>query len=204
MDEPPETAAVPSHPDLPPEPGEPAISFPTVEEIEEIERQAREEGFAAGHQEGLAQAQSEITTRANTFEQLMMALCQPFAELDQQVEQELVALAIAIARQMIRRELKTSPGEVVAAVREAIAVLPVGKRSIQLYLHPEDAKLVREALALSEEERPWRIIEDPVLTPGGCKVATETSSVDASVEKRIGSVIAQLLGTEREQDRQPS
>jgi flagellar assembly protein FliH len=204
MDEAPGTAPVPTNPDLPPEPAETAIAFPTAEEIEEIERQAREEGFAAGYKEGLAQARSEIAARANTFEQLTTALCQPFAELDQQVEQELVALAIAIARQIIRREIKTSPGEVVAVVREAIAALPVGKRSFQVYLHPEDARLVREALALSEEERPWRIIEDSVLTRGGCKVATETSSVDASVEKRLGSVIAQLLGTEREQDRQPA
>jgi flagellar assembly protein FliH len=148
----------PPVPDEPaPEPMDEVVAFPslpTAEEIEEIERQAREEGFAAGYKDGLAQAQAEMTARAATLDKLMAALSQPFVELDQQVEQELVALAIAIAQQMVRRELKTSPGEIVAVVREAVTALPVSRRSVQLYLHPEDAKLVREALALSDQERP--------------------------------------------------
>lgn len=182
-----------------PEKAEPQVAFPTAEEIEEMQRQAQEEGFAAGYREGMAKAEQDIAVQVRAFGQLMATLSEPLADLDQEVEQELVALTTAIARQMIRRELKTSPGEIVAVVREAVAALPVTKRSVHVYLHPEDARLIREVLALSEdEERPWKIVEEPVLTRGGCRVITETSHVDATVEKRLAAVIATMMGTERE------
>lgn len=189
------------------EPEEPGVSesqskLPTAAEIEEIQKHAREEGFAVGYKEGLAQARAQIAVQVSTFRRLMATLSRPFADLDEQVEQELVALATAIARQVVRRELKSEPGEIVAVVREAMAALPVAKRSVQLHLHPEDAKLVRDALALSDEERPWRIVEDPALTRGGCRVTTDTSHVDATLEKRFAALVATMMGTEREHERQ--
>jgi flagellar assembly protein FliH len=193
-----EAKLAPASPDPSPEPTDSRLMFPTAEEIEEIQRQAHEEGFASGYQQGLAQARAEIAARVKWLEQSMATLSGPFAELDQQVEQELVALVIAIGKQMVRRELKTEPGEIVAVVREAMAALPVAKRSVQLHLHPEDAKFVREGLVLPDEERPWKIVEDPILTRGGCKVTTESSLVDATVEKRLAAVIARMLGNERE------
>jgi len=123
------------------------------------------------------------------------------AELDANVEQELVALAIAMVKQLVRRELRLDPGEIIGVVREALSVLPVATRSVRLHLHPEDATLVREVLSLSDDEdRTWQIVEDPVLSRGGCRVVSETSRVDASVEARLNAVIAQALGGERGDD----
>ena len=113
-----------------------------------------------------------------------------------------MALAIAVAGQLIRRELKQDPGEIVAVVREAIAALPSNSRRVQIALHPEDAQLVRERLALAEsDQRAWGVAEDPTLTRGGCRVTTEHSRIDASVEKRLAAVIARMMGGERENDR---
>lgn len=172
----------------------------TAERIEQIEAQAREEGFAAGHAEGLAAGREEMQRRAHALERLMGSLAAPLEQIDAEVEQELVALAVALARQLVRRELKTDPGQIVAVVREALAVLPSGARSIELRMHPEDAALVREVMHVSDEERRWRIVEDPVLSRGGCKVSTETTQVDASVESRMNAVIAQVLGGDRDGD----
>jgi flagellar assembly protein FliH len=46
----------------------------------------------------------------------------------------------------------------------------------------------------------WRIVEDPLITRGGCKVDTEVSHIDATVENRLAAVIATLFGGEREHD----
>ncbi len=54
--------------------------------------------------------------------------------------------------------------------------------------------------ALKEESYTWRIQDDPTLTRGGCRVETNTSSIDASVERRLGAVIAKVLGDERKED----
>ncbi|MFA7388767.1 MAG: FliH/SctL family protein, partial [Thiohalobacteraceae bacterium] len=114
--------------------------------------------------------------------------------------QELVHLALAVAQQLVRRELKADPGQVLAAVRETMAALPLAARNVRLHLHPEDAALVREALSLQDNERGWKIAEDPVLTRGGCKISSDTSQIDASVERRLQQAIANVLGGERDSD----
>jgi flagellar assembly protein FliH len=107
---------------------------------------------------------------------------------------------MAAARLIVRRELKTDPGIVIAAVREAMGALPAASRAIRLHLHPEDAALVREVMGVSEDERAWRIVEDPTQLRGGCKLLTETSVVDASVDNRLLGVMASILGGERLND----
>ena len=168
----------------------------TAKQVEVIQKQAYDEGFAQGRGDGLKQMQQQ----ALRFEQLIAALQTPFADLDQQVEQELVKLAVVVARQLVRREIKTDPGAVVAVVREAMGQLPVSSQQINLHLHPEDAALVRTALSLNDEDRRWRIVEDPVLARGDCRILTETSRIDATVEARLTAIIATMLGGERRDD----
>ena len=88
----------------------------------------------------------------------------------------------------------------VLAIPLAMAALPLTARNVRLHLHPEDATLVRETLSVSDNERSWKIVDDPVLTRGGCKVSSDTSQIDASVERRLHNVIANVLGGQRETD----
>jgi flagellar assembly protein FliH len=172
----------------------------TAKQLEAIQKQAYEEGFALGRNEGLAAARGQSQALAQRLQQLLTALARPFDELDQRVEQELAALAMQVARLLVRRELKTDPGHVVGAVREALAALPVASRGVRVLLHPEDAALVRDLLTLNEAEQPWKIAEDPMVVRGGCKVLSDTSQIDASVETRLSAIIAAVLGGERETD----
>ncbi len=105
-----------------------------------------------------------------------------------------------VARQLVRRELKTEPEEVIGVVREALGALPVAARNVRLMLHPEDAALVREAMPTAQGEQQMQIVEDPVQTRGGCRVLTDSSQIDASVEARLNAVIAHVLGGERSSD----
>ncbi|TVP92784.1 MAG: flagellar assembly protein FliH [Thioalkalivibrio sp.] len=180
--------------------GEPAPAPMTVEQIEAIQQEARAEGFregeAAGRREGAAAVQAEAEHLARVLDSLV-----PSVEgLDRRLEQELVTLAVTVARQLVRRELRTEPGQIVAAVREAFAVLPSSERRVRLHLHPEDARIVREALNLSELEQPWKVIEDPTLSRGGAWLETDISRVDATVESRLNAVVAEMWGGERRED----
>jgi len=208
-------------PNVPVEPGSagkpnvasPPISVLTVNEIEAMQKQAYDEAFAQGEKEGYSQGFDEgsrrgyeenvqaLQTKAAQLTSLLESLSQPFKALDAEVEKELVSLAIGIASQIIRREIKLDPGQVIAAVREAKKVLPLSSQKISLHLHPEDAELVRSALSLDEMATAWGIAEDPLITRGGCKVDTEVSHIDATVEARLAAVIATIFGGERQHDR---
>lgn len=172
----------------------------TAAEIEAIQRHAYEEAYAVGLAEGHKAGQLEANQQIEHLNALLKVLAQPLEILDKQMEQELVTLVIGVARQLIRRELKTSPGEILAVVRSALAVLPVGQRHVQLHLHPEDAALVRELMAVPEGEAAWRIAEDPMLSRGDCRVTTATSQIDARLETRLGAVISATFGGQRNED----
>ena len=172
----------------------------TARQLEEIQNQAHREGFQQGLQEGRDAGLEEFTQRVQYLEQVIQSLSKPFEELDETVERQLAQLAMLVARQLVRRELKTEPEQVIGVVREALAVLPVAARDVQLALNPEDAGIVREALSLHEGEQAIRILEDPVQSRGGCRVVTRTSQIDATIETRLNSVIAGVLGGQRYTD----
>jgi flagellar assembly protein FliH len=172
----------------------------TARELEEIHNQARREGFEQGLKQGREAGSQEFMQRFQLLDDAMQRLARPFEQLDESIEQQLVQLAMLVARQLVRRELKTDPAQVVAVVREALAALPVGARDVRLALNPEDAAMIREVLLLQEGDHAIRVIEDPVQSRGGCRVLTETSQIDATVESRLNAVIANTLGGMRSTD----
>jgi len=180
----------------------------TAAQLDGIQRAARDEGFeegrkeglAYGHREGLEEGRAASGARIERLDQILHALDRPFEQLDQQVEDEIVALVINMVRQLIRREVKLDPGQIVGVVREALGVLPVSARNIRVVLHPEDAELVREAYTLGDHDQKWQIVEDPVIQRGGCRIHTDTSQVDATLDSRLSSLIAPLLAGERARD----
>jgi flagellar assembly protein FliH len=174
----------------------------TAGDLEKIQQQTIQEASKRGYDEGFAKgmrtSESQLAQKVKILDSVVQSLAKPFAEFDERVENELASLAIQIARQLIRREIKVDSGQVVGVVKEALAALPSSSQNIKLFLHPEDAALVVSALSLEgADEARWKIVEDPVLMRGGCRVATDASSIDATVENRLSAIIAQALGDER-------
>ncbi len=169
------------------------------EEMARIKQQAYDEGLALGKQEGLAAAREVISQNITLLQKICAALDEPLAQLDETVEQAMLQLTVSIAKQIVRRELKSDPGQVVAVIREALAQLPSGALYTRILLHPDDASFVKSALSL-EGNQSMEIKEDPTLARGGCKVETDTSQIDASMESRIAEIATEVLGGERRDD----
>jgi len=183
--------------DVPPIDGEQGAGYMTAARLEALQREAWDEAYARGREEGIEAGRAEVAARAERLDGLLRALTRPFDELDETVEQQLVELAMAVVKQLFRREIRVEPRHVIGVVREAIKVLPVASRNVQVHLHPDDAALVRETLAPAEGDPAWAIVEDPLSSRGGCTVTTDDSRVDATVEARLHAVISAVLGDER-------
>jgi flagellar assembly protein FliH len=169
----------------------------TVGGLVDLQAEAHKEAFAQGLEEGRQAGRAEIRALVERLAGMFHDLAKPFEALDAEVERELLTLAMALARQIVRRELKSDPTQIIGIIREAIAALPVAARDVRVHLHPEDAAVVRDNLAPTESERAWNMIEDPVMARGGCQITTATSRIDARLETRLGSILSELLGTER-------
>jgi len=175
---------------------------------EAIVRLAREQSEARGYEAGMAKAQADIQAklaelgdRIKRFDGILQLLSRPLRELDEEVEKSLLQLALAVGKQLARRELRIDPTQVIAIIRESLQELPTSAREPHVYLHPDDAAIVRDRLSEPVSERAWTVVEDPTMSRGGCMVRTENSQIDARLESRIGAVIANALGDERAAER---
>lgn len=174
-----------------------STGYPTASRLEELQKAAYDEAWQQGYGEGLQAGQAELAARADRLDELLAAQNAPFDALDEQVEKQLVELSMAVARQLLRRELKSDPGHVVGVVRDALHLLPIASRDVQVHLHPDDAALVRESLSATDGERAWRLLEDPLIARGGCRVTSESSQIDAQNETRLNALIASIAGDDR-------
>jgi flagellar assembly protein FliH len=168
------------------------------------ERRAWQEAEAAGRAAGLAAAQAEtqarqqqldLTTRA--LESALQAMSRPLAHVDDAVHAQIATLATLLARALFRRELRADPAQIIAIVRDTVALLPASARGVRVLLHPDDATLVREKLNVAGPEQAWSIVDDPVLSRGDCRVHTDYAQIDARIEARLTEAMALLLGDER-------
>jgi flagellar assembly protein FliH len=180
-----------------------------VVDLSGIEREAWDKGYAEGRDAAVAAvrkeqqaAQVELDRRVQNLASILDFMAKPIAALDSEVQRQLVSLAGAIARHIVRRELKTQPDEIVAVIRETVALLPMTARDIRVHLNPEDAKLVRSRVVEAGSDRSWNVAEDPLISRGGCRVSSENSTIDATLEQRLGAAIAAALGDSRAPDAQ--
>jgi len=182
----------------------------TLEELESIRQEAYNEGFATGEREGFhsttlkvrQEADVALSAKLASLELLMGNLFEPIAEQDTQIEKSLVGLVRHIAKQVIQRELAIDSTQIEHVMREALKLLPLGVGNVRLYVNPQDFELVK---ALRERhEETWRIVEDEAMLPGGCRVETEYSRIDATVETRITQIMAKLFDQLHDQALHPA
>ncbi|BBP84260.1 flagellar assembly protein FliH [Pseudomonas sp. Pc102] len=186
-----------------------AVKPLTLDELEAIRQDAYNEGFATGEKDGFhagqikARQEAEVATNARleSLESLMGQLMAPIAEQDQQLEEAMVHLIGQMTRQIIQRELAMDSSQIRQILREALKLLPMGASNLRIHINPQDFELVK---ALRERhEETWRILEDETLLPGGCRIETEHSRVDASIETRMSQALKQLFDQQREQKVHP-
>jgi len=150
-------------------------------------QEGKSAGYRKGMEQGLAESERHVREQLTQLRSVMEKLLQPYQDQQVAIENALYQLATDMARSIVGRELLLDSTVIEQVVRDAVAALPVGHRRLRVHLHPQDLKLLQEKSQLPEE---WQLWEDATLTPGGCRVTTEHSHVDFSVEERF----SQLLG----------
>lgn len=156
--------------------------------------EGRKAGFTQGEREGLQAGRQQIQQQVTLLAGIMRDLVEPLAQQREATEQALVTLAGEMALAIFRRELDMDAAGLPALVREAVAALPAGARELCVYLNPQDHGLLKDSSLFPEH---WRLLTDPGLSRGGCRVETDHSVVDNSPEARLARILAQLF---RERD----
>ncbi len=149
----------------------PPLAYPTVEELDAIREEARQSGYEEGHTAGHADAIAAGKLAAAEELKHLSALAGSFSTAlhgaDQLIANDVLDLALQLAKGMLKSALQVKPELVLPIVREAIEYLPVLQQPAILALHPDDASVVREAIGEELEQGGWRVVEDPQVGRGG-------------------------------------
>ncbi|WP_108649732.1 flagellar assembly protein FliH [Dongshaea marina] len=153
-------------------------------------KEGHEEGFSQGHAEGLELGSEDIKERILRWQAILDRLHKPLAQVDEEIEKQLVRLATQLAEGVIRTEAKTNPQVILECLKEAINALPDRQGEIRIELNPEDLELVQQQYdEKSCLDRGWVLLGEPALERGECLVSNHLSSVDMRFEQRIADLI---------------
>ena len=175
------------------------VSLPTAEELERIQQQAAREGFKAGHEEGY-KAGYETGRKAGEADakrlaELVTALDGEILRQDDKLSGELLNLALAVAKQMLRTALKVKEGLVLDVLKEAMNAMPELSGRLRVIVHPEDLQAVNAYLDEEHAHFSARVTADSRVERGGFRIESSLSEVDGELPARWQEII-DCLGTD--------
>lgn len=156
----------------------------------QIEQRVREahaagvrEGEAAGQRRAAAELQGVLERLGRSIEEISGLR----DRLRHEAEQDLVRLALAIARRVLRRELAVDADAIHGLVLGALERLQ-SQEICRVRVHPAHEAAVSGCLRRVALSVPVEVLADPSREPGSVVFETARGSLDASVESQLQEI----------------
>ncbi len=169
------------------------------QEAAALQAQAAEQGkkaaMQAAEQALRGKIEQQLQTVVPALERAVDAMLDARQQWQQQWERQGLQLASAIAERIVRRELAQRPEITIELIREALE-LAAGSPKLTLRMNPADHAALADKVELLTSQLArlgeTRIVADPAITPGGCRVETEFGSVDQQIESQLARITEEL------------
>ena len=167
------------------EPGAPAGSRAgSVEQrLQAAHRLGFEEGEAAARQRSAALVEAMQKTLARSIEEITGSRLRYRRE----AERDVVALALAVARRILHRELTVAPEALLGVVKAALDKMEA-REVQQVRVSRQDAPLLRQFFEQMGAPQRIEVIADASLAPGGVKLESSRGLLDASVDTQLSEI----------------
>ncbi|GGM60963.1 FliH/SctL family protein [Dactylosporangium sucinum] len=185
-----------------------------AELVAQVRAEAEAVGYASGWAQGMREAQASADEEADRVaaemeamagmhrrrvEQALQAVGAAAAELErrmvpaaQDVEDQIVATAFALAEAVLGRELRTAAEPGREALARALALAPSGS-PVTVRLNPDDRRTIGQT-DLVLDGRAVSVVEDANLRPGDALAVCDATTVDARLGpalERVREVLGQ-------------
>ncbi|MBI1761192.1 MAG: hypothetical protein HYR56_07120 [Acidobacteria bacterium] len=164
--------------------------------VAELEADARARGLAEAQAVAHAQAQEELQLAVADLRQQLTATLDELAGLREQMaaraEQDLVRLALEIAKKVVQREVRVDHEIVLTLARVALGRLH-SRANATVRLHPDDYAYVWSHRERLNSEGAVEIVEDRTVGLGGCIVQSELGEIDARIEQQFAEIEQEFL-----------
>ncbi len=155
-----------------------------------------EEGRKAGHQQALNENRQAITDALQALAKVMTEIDASRGDLQAHTVRQVIELAVAIARRVTKIQGITMPEVLTENIHEAMKLV-VQACDLRIAIHPNQKATLEDALPRLKLNWPQlehvEIMEDPALTPGGCRIHTRQGLIDADLDEQLDRVVSDLL-----------
>jgi flagellar assembly protein FliH len=139
------------------------------------------EGEAAAAQKMAEQMRTKVEQLGRSIEQLALHR----TKVQREAEPELVRLALAIARRIVRRELSVDPDSLLGLLKAGLEKIELAEAH-RVRVHPEHATIV--ARLLEGAARPVEVAADAGLPVGAVIFETSRGAIDVGLETQLKEI----------------
>lgn len=164
-------------------------------------REAYERGFEEGRSEGEIGEAARLRTAVHAAEEALDGLRAGEIRWTGTIEENVCALAVVIARQIIDRELQADIAPVANLVRAALDNFPIDQ-PVRIRVNPTDLNALGSVGAVEADplrgiagDREARWLPDVSIAPGGCVVEGRERIIDGRVDTALERVYRRLTYT---------
>jgi len=181
-----------------PEP-DPALLMAQLEaQYQQKIRDAHAGGVREGEIAGRNRAGAEMQPVLERLTRSIQEIANLRARLRHEAEGDVVQLALAIARRVIRRELAADPDALRGLVVAALEKLQ-GQELSRVKVHPSHAAVVKSCLQQALSGGLLEVVSDPSLDVGSVVFETTRGHLDASVDSQLQEIERGLTDRLRKQ-----
>jgi flagellar biosynthesis/type III secretory pathway protein FliH len=144
--------------------------------------------------DGMEKAAEEIAPATEAMMKAALALDGMKDELTRDVEGSVHALAVAIARRILQREISADPSMMRDLIQRGLELLPLDA-AIEVHLHPADLAQLGDELAASASRREGsviRCVEDDSLERGSFLLESPFRLIDGRIDHALRSFYERL------------
>jgi len=167
------------------------------EEGEKIAADARATGFAEGYREGIAKAEAEGEKIRAIAQDVLRQAEESRKEMMESLEGKMIELSVEIAEKMIAAQLTLEPETVCNIAKEALSLVE-NRMLVVLYINPAELPLYENKMDELKSLLPLRaelqLITDADVQTGGCRIETDSGTVDTTLETRRDAIMVALYG----------
>jgi type III secretion protein L len=153
-----------------------------------------ERGYADGMSAGIARGEERLQAAESLLQHAAEALNASKAPLVQDLERNLHALALAVARRLVMHELEADPELTAKLVRRALELVDP-EAALAIRVHPQDLEALKEPIAIAaggEGIVELRWIADPDLDRGSFLLEGPQRIVDGRLDTALRSLYERL------------
>ncbi|WP_066637287.1 FliH/SctL family protein [Desulfolucanica intricata] len=167
-----------------------------LQKVEEMTQNAYREGYEKGYREAVDKAREEAESIKLAAVKVLEQAEAERKEMLAALENEVVSLSVKIAEKLVAKQLELNQDTILNVVKEALQLL-ADRDYFVIIGSPREVEIIRknkeQFMQLLSEDARLKIIGDPGMQPGGCRIESNRGQVDAAIETRWKALLRSLV-----------